>query len=113
MKQEKLERLFEANKTDKLSFSGKCHDCKKEIAVLADITENGIKITDGAVYEPDDTVFLKCSECYEKDPVLRNFRATEVYSRCVGYLRPVANWNGAKQQEFRKRTNYLEPVVEF
>jgi len=111
MKQEKLERLFEENKTDKLSFSGNCHDCKKEITVLADITENGIEITGGAIYEPEDTVFLKCSECYEKNPVLRNFRVTEVYSRVVGYMRPVGSWNVAKQQEFRKRTNYLEPAL--
>ncbi|MBN2389905.1 MAG: hypothetical protein JXR84_04235 [Anaerolineae bacterium] len=27
----------------------------------------------------------------------------EVYSRIVGYLRPVQNWNAAKQQEFADR----------
>lgn len=27
----------------------------------------------------------------------------EVYSRCVGYLRPVKQWNPGKQQEFRDR----------
>jgi len=31
---------------------------------------------------------------------------TEVYSRIVGYLRPVATWNDGKQQEFRERTPY-------
>ena len=31
---------------------------------------------------------------------------TEVYSRIVGYLRPVATWNDGKQQEFRDRTPY-------
>lgn len=30
----------------------------------------------------------------------------EVYSRIVGYLRPVANWNKGKQQEFADRRNY-------
>ena len=31
---------------------------------------------------------------------------TEVYSRVVGYLRPVANWNKGKCQEFQKRKLY-------
>lgn len=38
-----------------------------------------------------------CPECGEE---------TEVYSRIVGYLRPVATWNDGKQQEFRERTPY-------
>lgn len=27
----------------------------------------------------------------------------EVYSRIVGYLRPVQNWNDGKKQEFKER----------
>ena len=30
----------------------------------------------------------------------------EVYSRVVGYLRPVAQWNKGKRQEFRDRKTY-------
>ncbi|MBC8218711.1 MAG: hypothetical protein H8E73_09625 [Planctomycetes bacterium] len=30
----------------------------------------------------------------------------EVYSRIVGYLRPVHNWNKGKQQEFADRRPY-------
>jgi anaerobic ribonucleoside-triphosphate reductase len=30
----------------------------------------------------------------------------EVYSRVVGYYRPVANWNDGKREEFNER-NYL------
>ncbi|MDR3112015.1 MAG: anaerobic ribonucleoside-triphosphate reductase [Elusimicrobiota bacterium] len=30
----------------------------------------------------------------------------EVYSRVVGYLRPVALWNEGKKEEFRIRKNY-------
>jgi len=33
----------------------------------------------------------------------------EVYSRIVGYLRPVQNWNKAKQQEFEDRRLYQVP----
>ena len=31
---------------------------------------------------------------------------TEVYSRVVGYLRPVSQWNDGKQAEFAMRTPY-------
>ncbi len=31
---------------------------------------------------------------------------TEVYSRVVGYYRPVANWNKGKQEEFKERKTY-------
>ena len=30
----------------------------------------------------------------------------EVYSRIVGYLRPVQNWNKGKRQEFKERQTY-------
>jgi len=30
----------------------------------------------------------------------------EVYSRVVGYLRPIATWNPGKQEEFRQRVNF-------
>jgi len=40
----------------------------------------------------------ECPQCHEP---------TEVYSRIVGYLRPVATWNDGKQQEFRERTPFL------
>ena len=32
--------------------------------------------------------------------------ACEVYSRVCGYLRPVQNWNKAKQHEFGVRATY-------
>ena len=31
----------------------------------------------------------------------------EVYSRVVGYYRPVQNWNKGKQQEFREREEFV------
>ncbi len=36
----------------------------------------------------------------------------EVYSRIVGYLRPVRDWNVAKQQEFEDRLMYKMPTDE-
>jgi ribonucleoside-triphosphate reductase (formate) len=31
----------------------------------------------------------------------------EVYSRVVGYYRPVHNWNDGKRQEFREREEFI------
>jgi len=30
----------------------------------------------------------------------------EVYSRIVGYLRPISSWNAGKQQEFKDRVGF-------
>ncbi len=30
----------------------------------------------------------------------------EVYSRIVGYLRPVQNWNAGKKEEFKERKTF-------
>ncbi len=35
---------------------------------------------------------------------------TEVFSRIVGYLRPVRTWNDGKQQEFKDRTPYVKLI---
>jgi ribonucleoside-triphosphate reductase len=32
---------------------------------------------------------------------------TEVYSRVVGYFRPVQNWNTGKKEEFTERKTYI------
>ena len=35
-------------------------------------------------------------------------KKTEVYSRIVGYFRPIANWNEGKAEEFRTRKTFHE-----
>ena len=42
---------------------------------------------------------LLCPQCVIKQPC-------EVYSRIVGYLRPVSQWNIGKQQEFKERKTF-------
>ena len=34
-------------------------------------------------------------------------QACEVFSRVVGYLRPVSQWNDGKQAEFSERKTYI------
>ncbi len=36
----------------------------------------------------------------------------EVYSRIVGYLRPLQNWHRGKQQEFKERRMFRVPPEE-
>ena len=31
---------------------------------------------------------------------------TEIYSRVVGYFRPVSDWNKGKKEEFKERKTY-------
>ena len=35
---------------------------------------------------------------------------TEVFSRVVGYIRPVGQWNDGKQEEFRHRKTFEKTV---
>lgn len=35
----------------------------------------------------------------------------EVYSRIVGYIRPIDNWNAGKQAEFKDRKNYDNTIT--
>jgi hypothetical protein len=37
---------------------------------------------------------------------------TEVYSRVVGYLRPVRQWNKGKQSEWNDRVDFIAPKIE-
>ena len=41
----------------------------------------------------------KCPDCGEE---------TEVYSRIVGYYRPLKQWNKGKNEEFKTRKSYIE-----
>ncbi len=81
-----------------------CHDCKKEIEVNGDELVNGKQLVyrDGE----EEIKICKCDECFEKDPSLRNYSKCEVYSRIVGYIRPVNQWNQGKQQEYNEREEY-------
>jgi anaerobic ribonucleoside-triphosphate reductase len=38
---------------------------------------------------------------------MRERTKCEVYSRVCGYLRPVAQWNDAKQEEFKDRQLFI------
>ena len=105
---EKLHKLFDEN-PDKsvIGFEGRCHDCSSDVKVDVSLVPEGFMISGGAVYEPQtEQYFTKCDTCYAKNPVLTNFQKCEVYSRVVGYLRPVSQWNEGKQAEFQNRKTF-------
>lgn len=87
-----------------------CHDCRKEIKIKDKEIKNGLLLT----YEDGEKKFaiLKCNECFKKSPALINYRECEVYSRVVGYLRPVQQWNFGKQREFKERKEYKISKIE-
>jgi len=81
-----------------------CHDCGCNIMISDEEIKNGVML----VYEDkgEKIKVLKCKSCYKKNPALTNFRNCEVYSRVVGYLRPVQQWNEGKQLEYQQRKEY-------
>lgn len=104
-----LQRVFDAYQTNIVSFKGDCHDCGKkvEIEIEADL-DGRTEIRGGALYPVTSTnndlmIFFKCQDCFDKHPRLENYQECEVYSRVVGFLRPVKSWNKGKQSEFKKR----------
>jgi len=82
-----------------------CRDCDKVLKMKGD------EILDGKLlkYKEEDKtehIVFKCNECFKKNPSLTNYQPCEVYSRIVGYLRPVQQWHASKQEEFRQRKLY-------
>lgn len=68
-------------------------------------------VCDQVLEEGSEYVALKekdgiiCRACYE----MKMF-PTEVYSRVVGYIRPVKQWNSGKQAEFKDRKEFKVKV---
>lgn len=87
-----------------------CHDCKKEIFVENDEIKGGIYLE----YQNGDEKInvFKCDECFATNKALTNFQPCEVYSRVVGYIRPVQQWHQGKKQEYSERKEFKTPSVE-
>jgi len=81
-----------------------CHDCGKKAEIEAEEAQNGFFLTyDNAGKKIN---VFKCTECYERNKSLTNFQECEVYSRVVGYIRPVQQWHKGKKQEFEERKEF-------
>jgi hypothetical protein len=112
---EQLYKWFEKYQANELEFNGTCVSCGKDATTLVTMAPDGemtIEAHGGAAYIQDSdpqSLLMKCKECFEKEPCLRN--PCEVYTRIVGYYRPVKAWNNAKQAEFRMRKMF-DPETE-
>lgn len=112
MEIEEIQKQLENKKN--VEFCGNCRDCGIPVNVLCAVNENGeLVISGGAIYNPKfgvpptEHTFFKCDECFQKDNVLHDFIPCEVYSRVVGYLRPVTSWNKGKVEEFKQRKEFV------
>ena len=105
-----LQKIFDREKVDILEYKRDCHDCGKPVHIVIDKEPDGYTtIVGGAIYWPKDwdgAWFLKCEACHEIDKDLRNYQECEVFSRVVGYLRPVKQWNVGKQAERDARVDF-------
>jgi hypothetical protein len=107
----KLEDIRKELESENKIFKGLCHDCGKHVEISVFVNEKGeIEIIGGAVYKIrqglETLLFFKCDACFAEDHTLRNFRQCEVYSRVVGYLRPIQQWNKGKKAEFEMRKEF-------
>ena len=112
MKIDEISRQLE--NTDKIKYEGECHDCGNPVQVRIFRNDEGaVTIEGGAVYDPiingTKRLFYKCEDCFKKKRELSDFVPCEVYTRVVGYLRPVLQFNPGKQAEYEMRKNYVMP----
>lgn len=111
---EDLQKYFNESPGPRIGFKASCHDCGNPVCIKMDMDHTGkVTIKGGALYSvqtgqttEDKAFFMKCDVCFEKDSTLRNFQPCEVYSRVIGYLRPVGQWNEGKQEEFKLRSTF-------
>ena len=105
-----LQELFNTYKTDIIEFQGKCCICEVDVNLEIEMDHEGkTTISGGALYTTDTgKKVLKCASCFEEQPILYVpcGAECEVYSRVVGYLRPVKQWNPGKKEEFKMRTMF-------
>jgi len=102
-----LLELFEPHENE-IDVMDYCHDCGCPVRVRVWKEQNGgfsVQAQDnGATYNGLEAgPKFKCKTCYKADPVLRNYRPTEVYTRVVGYYRPTSSFNRGKQAEYQER----------
>ncbi len=104
--------FYSKSKTLREAKEGKaeCFDCHTSIKVNEEEVENGSLL----VYEDNgrEIFAFKCDECLKKSEELSEYKECEVYSRIVGYIRPVKQWNKGKMREYEERKEYDKVLQE-
>lgn len=131
MNQNQLHQLFDDYPDEnEFTFQGKCMHCQKPVEITISLCEQGFVITGkGALFQRPKTrlldveqevipegkldplpiekvLFFKCEKCYEKYPTFKNWQECEVFSRVVGYYRPISQYNKGKKAEYDNRINF-------
>ncbi len=121
---DKLLAVFEKSDSPVVTWRLPCCSCEKETTAAAALlfdaygepqsfrfSANGLRWDRCAERHPFTAEFdgggwyVKCRRCLERDHGVMDegTRNTEVYSRVVGYYRPIKGWNAGKRQEFEQR----------
>lgn len=86
-----------------IDFFGNCSVCGSNTHAVYSVHGNEIRRHGGIAYlVSDGKTKVKCQGCFDKDPA-GHFQECEVYSRCVGYLRPKKQMNPGKLSEVNNR----------
>ena len=80
-----------------------CYDCNEEIKIKDGKIINGMLLK-YKVDKENEWYIYKCNKCFKKDPSYR--QKCEVYSRVVGYIRPVQQWHLGNKEEFKDRKTF-------
>ena len=114
-----LHDLFdEFQEVTALAFAGTCADCAGPVEVVVTLADGAFVITGGGVFKnprwdgKDEArrFRCKCDPCMQKDPTMA--QSADVYSRVVGYMQPVGQWNDGKRAEFARRKTYDRSIGE-
>ena len=84
-----------------------CWDCGKVLTV-SDKGEvsDGVRLEVKQGSDGTPSIVFKCKDCYKKSKKVNVPQACEVYSRVVGYIRPITQWNPGKQSEYEDRVTF-------
>lgn len=109
--QDKLQTLYTGGTVIHLFLGEQIHDKKMVPNLVKKICQ-----TYHLPYFSLTPTFSVCDSCGylsgEHKTCSKCDKECEVYSRIVGYLRPVHLWNDAKRNEFTKRTTFALPKVQ-
>lgn len=79
-----------------------CIDCGEEFILEVERTgPEALLIKNGTVYKTRGEYEFKCEKCFTYNP--NHGPKVDIYSRVVGFLRPVSDWNEGKQAEYAIR----------
>jgi hypothetical protein len=106
----KLDDMNEKLKNGPAEFTGQCCDCEADVLIKAEMSGMNLLVEGGAMFRPPalwhcpTEYIFKCPACFEKAP--KFYPKTEIFTRCVGYLRPKNQMHDGKLAEVEQRSMF-------